>query len=139
ITDEARRVAETTFLKKKMYYNMRIKTLKRNTTNVIKKASEFKYTRIHSINLNLNVLLRLQKELERELDEATYLFIPKDEKFLQDIELKLEVVNRNIEQQYSLIDITEKQFQSFCNKIYRISEQNICRLLVELETGGNIR
>ena len=30
-------------MKKKMYYNMRIKTLKRNTSNVIRKGMEARY------------------------------------------------------------------------------------------------
>lgn len=48
---------------------MRIKTLKRNTTNVIKRAAEALQARAGQINLNFNVLLRQQKEVERELDE----------------------------------------------------------------------
>ncbi len=38
VTDEAKHLALATFSKKKMYYNMRIKTLKRNTTNVYHRA-----------------------------------------------------------------------------------------------------
>ena len=56
-------------MKKKMYYNMRIKTLKRNTSNVIRKAMEAKQTKTSQINLNLNVLLRQKKDVEREVHE----------------------------------------------------------------------
>jgi hypothetical protein len=38
VTEEGRHLAQATFSKKKMYYNMRIKTLKRNTTNVFHRA-----------------------------------------------------------------------------------------------------
>ena len=48
IADEARHLAEATYMKKKMYYNMRIKTLKRNTSNVIKKAMEARQARAAS-------------------------------------------------------------------------------------------
>ena len=34
-------------MKKRMYYNMRIKTLKRNTANLLKKASQFKQRSVH--------------------------------------------------------------------------------------------
>ena len=46
ITDELRQLAEATYMKKKMYYNMRIKTLKRNTSNVIRKAMEARQTKV---------------------------------------------------------------------------------------------
>ena len=54
-------------MKKKMYYNMRIKTLKRNTSNVIKRAMEARQAKVSQINLNLNVLLRQKKDVEHEL------------------------------------------------------------------------
>ena len=101
LTDEARQLAEATYMKKKMcamtrrarnsrraiprtirrailsrrlhhfrrYYNMRIKTLKRNTSNVIKKTIEARQAKVSQINLNLNVLLRQKKDVERELHE----------------------------------------------------------------------
>ena len=98
-------------MKKKMYYNMRIKTLKRNTSNVIRKGMEARlfwlgvrvrvrvrirvrvtFPRLQSltliptqalapnpsqarqakasqVNLNLNVLIRQQKDGEREVHE----------------------------------------------------------------------
>ena len=39
---ETKQLAEATFLKKQMYYNMRIKTMHRNARNVIRIASEGK-------------------------------------------------------------------------------------------------
>ena len=69
ITDELRQLAEATYMKKKMYYNMRIKTLKRNTSNVIRKAMEARQTKVSQITLNLNVLLRQAKDVERALHE----------------------------------------------------------------------
>ena len=48
---------------------MRIKTLKRNTSNVIKKTIEARQAKVSQINLNLNVLLRQKKDVERELHE----------------------------------------------------------------------
>jgi Leucine-rich repeat (LRR) protein len=40
ISRESKQLAEATYMKKKMYYNMRIKTLKRNTNNVIRLVLE---------------------------------------------------------------------------------------------------
>lgn len=36
ISDDEKAFSESTFMKKRMYYNMRIKTIQRNTTNVIR-------------------------------------------------------------------------------------------------------
>jgi len=38
MTEDAKRFAEATFMKKKMYYNMRIKTIKRTFSAIIKIA-----------------------------------------------------------------------------------------------------
>ena len=50
---------------------MRIKTLKRNTSNVIRKVMEARQAKVSQINLNLNVLLRQKKDVERELHEQS--------------------------------------------------------------------
>ena len=42
LADETKMLAEATFLKKQMYYNMRIKTMHRNARNIIRMASEGK-------------------------------------------------------------------------------------------------
>ena len=40
MTEDAKRFAEATFMKKKMYYNMRIKTIKRTFSAIIKIAEK---------------------------------------------------------------------------------------------------
>eukprot|EP00967_Tisochrysis_lutea_P023773 scaffold27287_cov19-Tisochrysis_lutea.AAC.2 len=42
LADETKHLAEATFLKKQMYYNMRIKTVFRNARNIIRQANEGK-------------------------------------------------------------------------------------------------
>ena len=54
-------------MKKKMYYNMRIKTLKRNTTNINRKGKDAFLARKNALNLSLTALVRQQKDLERVL------------------------------------------------------------------------
>jgi hypothetical protein len=66
-------MAEATYMKKKMYYNMRIKTMKRNCTNVLKKAQEARQAATSQHNLSINVLVRARKDVEREIDERFYL------------------------------------------------------------------
>ena len=42
LADETKQLAEATFLKKQMYYNMRIKTLNRDARKLLKMAAEGK-------------------------------------------------------------------------------------------------
>ena len=67
IPDEGKQLAEATYMKKKMYYNMRIKTLKRNTTNINRKGKDAFLARKNALTLTLNALVRQQKDLERVL------------------------------------------------------------------------
>ena len=203
VTQDARHTAEATFVKKRMYYNMRIKTLKRNTTNILKKAQGYKQSRISEINLNLNVLLRMKKELEREIDEEKYLpcsrefdlafstgqgqallvgngdddegedsekdkekekelekerererekeannnnnnnnkkeFKEKDESESRALVNKYNIISSSIQDKYCEISRMENHFEEMKASITAISSHNMSRLLVELETGGNIR
>ena len=61
ISDNAKRLAKAIYLKKKMYYNMRMKTLKRYATNVMKRGEELHLYKINPIIQSLSSLLRLQK------------------------------------------------------------------------------
>jgi len=72
VTPAAHATAEATFIKKKMYYNMRIKTLKRSSSAVIKRASEIRSAKVGQVNLNVNILLRHRKDIERELEESRH-------------------------------------------------------------------
>eukprot|EP01062_Namystynia_karyoxenos_P058429 TRINITY_DN4997_c0_g3_i1.p1 TRINITY_DN4997_c0_g3~~TRINITY_DN4997_c0_g3_i1.p1 ORF type:complete len:1660 (+),score=672.78 TRINITY_DN4997_c0_g3_i1:84-4982(+) len=147
VSEESRHLAEATFVKKKMYYNMRIKTLRRNTSNLIKKAAQFKLTKFSEINLSLNVLVRMAKELERELDEARHLPPPaggaeeggEPPLDLSAVESKLRLVRATIQQKMREVEAIDTRFSSMKGIIESISQHNISRLLVELQTGGNIR
>ncbi len=45
LADETKALAEATFLKKQMFYNMRIKTLRRNARQIIRLAAEGRLVR----------------------------------------------------------------------------------------------
>eukprot|EP01059_Diplonema_ambulator_P035367 TRINITY_DN8290_c0_g1_i2.p1 TRINITY_DN8290_c0_g1~~TRINITY_DN8290_c0_g1_i2.p1 ORF type:complete len:1479 (+),score=580.35 TRINITY_DN8290_c0_g1_i2:85-4521(+) len=137
VSEESRHLAEATFIKKKMYYNMRIKTLRRNTSNLVKKAVQFKQCKLSEVNLSLNVLVRMAKEIERDVEEAK-LFKATDVP-IHELEGKLRTVRETINQKNNEIAEIENRFTSMKDTIDTISNDNISRLLVELQTGGNIR
>ena len=81
---------------------MRIKTLKRNTSNVIKKTIEARQAKVSQINLNLNVLLRQKKDVERELHEREAQLVLKEGRMaeseeMQQLRAKLKVLDEGIE------------------------------------------
>ncbi len=69
ITEEARSNADSTFVKKKMYYNMKIKTMHRNTTNEIQQVTKLKENKLAQLQFQIQQLVRAQKEIEKELEE----------------------------------------------------------------------
>ena len=165
ITDELRQLAEATYMKKKMYYNMRIKTLKRNTSNVIRKAMEARQTKVSQITLNLNVLLRQAKDVERALHEravedsdlsadsaqravcasglggtAAAQVVPRRGGDGDDLlSRKHAVLLEGIEAKIREIEAVEARAAALKQTVCETSQTSICRLMVELETGGNIR
>ena len=79
ISRESKQLAEATYMKKKMYYNMRTKTLKRNATNVALKASEICSKSLSSINVTLNMLLRKQADVSGALEAEEWRRIGDDD------------------------------------------------------------
>lgn len=88
ISRESKQLAEATYMKKKMYYNMRIKTLKRNANNVIRFAHDAMQVKAGHLSLNLNVLLRQRKDLSRILEERVLLPSFEDIKFANGLNMK---------------------------------------------------
>lgn len=58
LSEEATQLAEATFLKKQMYYNMRIKMCKRNTTNLLRKGAETCRERLRHLDGKKKQLMR---------------------------------------------------------------------------------
>lgn len=195
---------------------MRIKTLKRNTSNVIRKAMEARQTKVSQINLNLNVLIRQKKDMEREVRSPVgslgsallshhpsheshlfpYLFLPcctfdpsappllatplspsptppsssRADSFypsghrqihgrllalshsnvqntsnsetaaeLEMLHRKQRVLIEGIDLKTREIDRVEEMASDFTKTLCETSQMSISRLMVELDTGGNIR
>uniref|UniRef100_A0A7S1HYF6 U2A'/phosphoprotein 32 family A C-terminal domain-containing protein n=1 Tax=Eutreptiella gymnastica TaxID=73025 RepID=A0A7S1HYF6_9EUGL len=144
ITDEQRHLAEATFVKKKMYYNMRIKTLKRNTNNLLKKAAQFKGSKVGEIKTGVAALMKTIKALEREREEPKYL----DEAGLNgvagavpaaEIASSTALVQSHLSSKMKLIEDIEVRFEEMTKMILSISQHSISRMMIELQTGGNIR
>lgn len=142
ITDDAKQLAEATYMKKKMYYNMRIKTLKRNTTNILKKARDAMLNKVNHVNMGFNVLLRQLKDVEREIDDIRFSISSEPPPFsydLGELQQKHSVLTEAVKEKVAEVQSIEAAYETAKDRLQEISEHNLSRLIVELETGGNIR
>lgn len=103
ISEEAKSFAEATFMKKKMYYNMRIKTIQRSFSTIKKSLKQAKQKKIEFLG----------KEKASKPED----FPP----------LSFQILEQ------------EKIYEEIKKKVGEITEFSINRLLMELDTGGNIR
>lgn len=118
---------------------MRIKTLKRNTSNVLRRLAETRQARVSQINLNLNVLLRQKKDVQRHLDglrAAGSVFSDSDAPLLSE---KMAALDLGIEAKMGDITRTAAAAAHVREEVCDMSQASISRLMVELDTGGNVR
>lgn len=73
MSDDAKAFADATFMKKRMYYNMRIKTIQRNSSNIIKLLKTCKKIRNFRIDISVTKLTKKLNEITRELEERQYI------------------------------------------------------------------
>lgn len=154
ISDDAKAFAEATFMKKRMYYNMRIKTIQRNASNLIKLIQIGKRLKIFKLDIDVTRLTKKMYATMRELEERTFLPIKGDddnqsesnpldlldqEKLLSDLERKKTLFQGRIHDKNDSIKDIELIHDRLRQSINELSEQNIHRMITELETGGNIR
>lgn len=56
-------------MKKRMYYNMRTKTIQRNTSNILKMLKTGKRLKLFKLHRHIDVLSKRLKEIMREVEE----------------------------------------------------------------------
>jgi Leucine-rich repeat (LRR) protein len=159
ISEEAKNYAEATFMKKKMYYNMRIKTIKRTASNIKQAVT----TMVQRYEKQVFDYLRPIEEdylmSEREIEEREniketigdiYRYGENQEEtnpldnedqalLIQAIQTKKILLSENILVEYGHLKTLEHTKHALRSKIETSCKENISRLITELETGGNIR
>ena len=141
ITEDGKALAEATFMKKRMFYNMKIKTMKRIASNVVHMLKSTQRLKIFKINKEIDFLYHKLKDAQREIDENTFetgdqqaKSISEDrKKYLSEVDNKKIIIQGRIYDKYE--DITDIQTicESIKKKCYDVSEENIHRLITELE------
>ncbi|KAH6567544.1 hypothetical protein BASA62_006015 [Batrachochytrium salamandrivorans] len=142
VSEESRRIISATVLKKRMYYNMRIRTICRNTNFLVKKLYSLSADNQETIERDLKLLVDRSKKVQRRID-ALAIFAIHDISMDQSLSEKL---NDALFQINSAIEFkTQTQIKLLAHhrdidsRILNQSDMAIRKLLLELETGGNVR
>lgn len=69
IAEDAKNYAEATFMKKRMYYNMRIKTIQRLVSNLIMAIEDYKNCKVSLVYDEISRIGKELKQVEREINE----------------------------------------------------------------------
>ena len=139
ILPEHQRIAQATLMKKKMYYNMRIKTLKRNVGNILQHANLIQETSMKPLQQLIRQLEYQKMNAARELEQGQWLngeIEPSREAELQE---QYDSVSESITEHYETIAQIVSAYQTLRSSLSDIVETTISRLCLELHTGGNIR
>ncbi|KAJ3071189.1 Leucine-rich repeat-containing protein 9, partial [Quaeritorhiza haematococci] len=147
ITEESRRIINATVLKKRMYYNMRVQTIKRNFNFLMKTYDVFHNRERERLEANLKILLSHLKFIRRRQDDATFLTtisleLPPNANF-QNERATLEEIRNEIEkhvEKYSQkLAALKHARERVCEVALLQTDFAIRKLILELETGGNLR
>ncbi|XP_072171420.1 leucine-rich repeat-containing protein 9-like [Diadema setosum] len=156
-----REMAEATVMKKKMYYNMRVKTMKRNMSDILRQLHKEKRLLTRGTKDRLKALSFAVKELEREIEtraplrRSSHLGDDEDEQHGSGTEsdvqeedhttveadrrAKLALLQKRYDTCCGLFEQVEKYHAEAISKVKHATAMASQRLITELETGGNVR
>lgn len=136
ISEESRKMINATILKKRMYYNMRIATTRRNTNaleNTLKSLGGENNVRLE--RQVVKIMSNIKKNIKR-IDDAycdgDFSLVEKLDGIQVGLEQKFETITENLQK----LTVHHSEIRS---QIMDQSDMAIRKLLLELETGGNVR
>ncbi|CAH1791753.1 unnamed protein product [Owenia fusiformis] len=154
-----RELAETTVVKKKMYYNMRVKTMRRNMSKIVTSLNsacdellKIPHERLKTLIYNMKEIERLSSEFrqcqeneggnesgtesEKDAKEAE---AADSSKLIVDYKKKNDFIQERTKKWYKKCEELQYYFNEALGKLRQVTELTINRLVAELETGGNVR
>ncbi|PRP86016.1 leucine rich repeat containing 48-like [Planoprotostelium fungivorum] len=131
VTEEGRQNAEATFMKKQMYYNMRIKLLNSNASNTIDVGRKKQQIVIDRLYDQLGKYVQAQRAVEQQLSKSNS--NDREQQF------KIAKIKGRIEEKLAIKEQLDKKFQKFQKQVLQCTEKDIGRVVTELTSGGNIR
>lgn len=134
-----KQIAEATMIKKKIYYNMRIKAIKRDIRTRIKRSDNVRSHAEQQIEMRSAALMREKKHIDRLLADYEAQGSEVDSNYISALKNKLSCVNACLQERFSILYRMNSEFDRLKSSLQWVSDVNITQLLLELETGGNIR
>ncbi|XP_071079047.1 leucine-rich repeat-containing protein 9-like [Haliotis cracherodii] len=153
-------LAETTVTKKKMYYNMRLKVIRRNLTALVSKLETHKRHLLEGPYQRMRKIVFAVKELEREVQELQQAgedlnMCTSDTESEKDAKESKKVVDQShhrkpimdkydaLKRRLRKLERKCEEIEGYCeeaeSRLHRMSDTLISRFMIELETGGNVR
>ncbi|KAI9017610.1 hypothetical protein BC832DRAFT_545188 [Gaertneriomyces semiglobifer] len=134
ITEESRRIINATVVKKRMYYSMRISTIKRNENFLLKHLSYEAEKEERVIAEDLRQLLLVSKRAEKRLHDCE----PHSAEE-QRWKAVIEQLDKPMTQRSKMLKSVKQYTEKLTETITNMGDTTIRKLQVELETGGNVR
>ncbi|CUG07988.1 leucine-rich repeat protein, putative [Bodo saltans] len=146
ISAEQRLLAESTFVKKKIYYSMRVHTIRRNLSLLLHAVNTLAGKKGMEAGSSMTVLERHARNLEQDVDEfeaygtntapdMTF----RTEAATNEARKLLQRVRHAISSRRRETDVVEHRRSEACRCMQTLTETYISRLMLELNTGGNVR
>lgn len=157
VTEESRRMIIATIMKKRMYffhvrrlksnsqpiryYNMRIRTIKRNTNYLIKLLDDVARENCAQMTQDLCQLNECSKKLAKRLFDIQLFKTTGNEPNAEiwPLEKALTLAAELAKKKQGLQEMYKNHVQSIKDEIQLQGNMSIRKLLLELETGGNVR
>eukprot|EP00397_Hematodinium_sp_SG-2012_P001379 GEMP01001381.1.p1 GENE.GEMP01001381.1~~GEMP01001381.1.p1 ORF type:complete len:1576 (+),score=324.31 GEMP01001381.1:1-4728(+) len=130
--------AESTLLKKRLFYNMRVKTLKQHCIDALRTCQSLKEERRTNLLVRYEEIRMHVKGLQafRASNPAGLHNV----EFRKEFELKLSLLEQMTREQSGDIDDTMTIFdKDITQRILRLQDFHVMANMLEMETGGNIR
>ncbi|KAA6416898.1 MAG: Leucine-rich repeat-containing 9, partial [Trebouxia sp. A1-2] len=141
LSAQTKAVAEATYLKKKMYYNMRISTLKRKAAALGHQAQQGLKVKMAALQHALRKLQYESKAITSELElfNTAASYTTSGGTRVQQMQDKVQALQQCIDDKLQQVANQEQELEAACKASDRVTQGLVHRMLMELETGGNIR
>lgn len=131
---------------KKIYYNMRMKTLRRNASDAAARASLGRAHRLVKPRAAYAVLLRALRDAERELGTVQANPPPTNEvmrterqNWMMALQVKIATTRDALYEREKELKMVEALFADATDRSQHLVDSYVRRMMIELESGGNIR
>ena len=139
LSPETKQMARVTYLKKKMYYNMKAKTLRRNATTIMRLATRGRDALVTRASRASVGVFKAYKDALSMLDEDEHGIKPLEREERVQLRSKASALEACLEKKWGSVHRRRRAFDEAVRQMIYKSDVLVRRVLLELESGGNIR